>query len=163
MGKNAPLEGKQGLLDGKPERNTQISRMAFVLNKVCVLLEEKYFLKLSTGPSWSKPGGKFLDKNNTHMTNAHSLKKGWWLDGCASLDKKIETMYDLRKIGMSYTFINCTCDFISGKSIKSYLPSEKEQDGIIKKILCEEDSILTNGLKAWCDVTQKVEIYELTI
>ena len=32
--KSAPPDKKQGLLDGEPERNTQMSRMAYVLNKV---------------------------------------------------------------------------------------------------------------------------------
>ena len=31
--KSAPPNGKQGLLDGEPERNTQISRMVYLLRK----------------------------------------------------------------------------------------------------------------------------------
>ncbi len=160
--KNAPLDGKQGLLDGEPHRNTQISRMAFVLNKIGVGLEDKYFLRLTTGSSWSKPGGKFLDKNHEYMENPYALNKGWWLEGCASLEKKVEMMQDIRKLGMSFTFIKCICDFISGNSILSYLPSDEKRDEIIKNII-EEESMSLNRFKAWCDITNKTEVYEMNL
>ena len=132
--KTAPPDKKQGMLDGEPERNTQMSRMAFVLNKVGVGLEDKYFQKLAVGASWSKPGGRYLDKNKEHMENPISLHKGWWLDGCASLERKLEMMQDLTKLGLSPTFTKCACDFVAGKSVASYMPTESEQDEIIQAL-----------------------------
>lgn len=129
--KTAPPNMKQGMLDTETERNTQMSRMAFVLNKVAVGVEDEYFQKLAVGASWSKPSGRFLDKNKEHMENPIALHKGWWLDGCASLERKLEMMQDLTKLGLSPTFTNCACDFVSGKSVASYMPTESEQDEII--------------------------------
>lgn len=135
----SPPDKKQGLLDGEPERNTQMSRMAYVLNKVGVGVEDKYFRKLAVGASWSKPGGKFLDKNNEHMENPHPLNEGWWLDGCASLERKLEMMQDLTKLGLSPSFTKCACDFIAGNSVESYLPTKEEQDEIVRRIRKEEE------------------------
>lgn len=140
--KSAPADKKQGLLDGNPERNTQMSRMAFVLNKISIGVEDKYFGKLSIGSSWSKPGGNsFLAKTSQHMENPYSLNAGWWLDGCASLEKKQEMMQDLTKLGFSSLFTKCACDFIAGKSVESYVPTDEEQDEIIRKI--DEDEART--------------------
>jgi hypothetical protein len=111
-----------------------MSRMAFVLNKVGAGVEDKYFQKLAVGASWSKPGGQFLDKNMEHMENPITLNKGWWLDGCASLERKIEMMQDLTKLGLSPTFARCACDFVAGKSVATYMPTESEQDEIIQTL-----------------------------
>ena len=139
----APPDKTQGFLDDNPERNTQMSRMAYVLNKVGTGVEDKYFLKLSVGASWSKLSGTFLDKNNDHMENPYPLNASWWLDGCASLERKLEMMQDLTKLGISPTFTRCACDFIAGESVASYMPTEEEQDEIVRKIREEEGQLYT--------------------
>jgi hypothetical protein len=136
---SAPPDKKQGLLDGERERNTQMSRMAYVLSKVGVGVEDKYFQRLSVGAGWSKPGGKFLDKNKSHMENPIGLNKGWWLDGCASLERKLEILSDLRKLGFSQAFTNSACDFVAGKSVVGYLPTEEEQDEIIRNLRAQDE------------------------
>lgn len=141
----APPDKKQGLLDGKPERNTQMSRMAYILKKVAIGVENKYFQRLAVGASWSKPGGRYLDKNKEHMENPIYLNNGWWLDGCASLERKLEMMRDLTKLGLSPAFTNCACDFVAGKSVASYMPTERRQDEIIQALRGVEENVETDS------------------
>ena len=47
-------------------------------------------------------------------------------------------MQDLTKLGLSPAFARCACDFVAGDSVEPYIPTEEEQDEIIRKINEEE-------------------------
>ena len=131
--KSAPPEGKQGMLDNEPERNTQISRMVYLLRKVGAGSEAKTFNILSMH-SRRKDGESYISKDASWMEEPRELLNGWYFEGCTNLVQKQDILQGLRKVGLSAVFVACSDDFIAGKSIQEYFPTEEEQNEILAKL-----------------------------
>lgn len=131
--KSAPANGKQGLLDDEPERNTQISRMVYLLHKVEAGTIDKTFRVLALH-SRRNDGESYISKNSSWMEEPRELFDGWYFEGCTSLIQKQEILQGLRKVGLSAAFVSCADDFVAGKSVLKYLPSEEEQNEIIARL-----------------------------
>ena len=134
---NSPPDGRQGLLDGEPERNTQISRMVFILQKVGLGSVEKAFGVLSLD-SRRNDGESYISKNKSWMEEPRELLDGWYFEGCTSLIQKQEILQGLREAGLSAAFVACADDFVAGKSVRGYLPSEEEQNEIVARFKQQE-------------------------
>lgn len=131
--RSAPPDKKQGLLDGKPERNTQASRMVYILRKIGAGSEDRTFSILSTH-SRRSDGESYISKNHRWMEDPRELLDGWYFEGCTSLKQKQDILQGLTKIGLSAAFVACADDFVSGESVRRYCPTEEEQEEILASI-----------------------------
>lgn len=133
---SAPTDGHGGILDGSPALNTQVARMARVLNFICSDATEAGYRHLAC--KWRRANGSpLLAKDPTGMTNPHALAKGWWLEGCLSLDQKTALMQDLTGLGLSPVFVRSASEFVRGATIKGYFPTPEEEQEIIARIESE--------------------------
>ena len=137
-GKSAPPDGRQGLLDGEPERNTQISRMVYLLRKVAAGAEERTYNTLARY-SRRKDGESYISRASAWMEEPRELGKGWYFEGCTSLPQKQEILLGLRELGLSARFVACADDFVACKSIQKYFPTEEEENEILAKIKEQEE------------------------
>lgn len=128
----APLDGHQGSLDGDPERNTQISRMAYVLSKIAAGSEDRVFKSLERSTR-RRDGRSYISKDAAWMEQPTDLLAGWCLEGCTSLVQKHAVLDHLLQLGLSRAFIACAKDFVEGKSLEKHLPSEQQQEEIVRK------------------------------
>ena len=55
----------------------------------------------------------------------HHLRNGWYLEGCMSLKDKKAVLQYLPQLGLSPRFVPCAQDFVSGKRVDKYWPTEK--------------------------------------
>lgn len=143
--KTAPIDRHQGLLDGNLEQNTQVSRMAFLLTKVAAGSENKTYKTLSLH-SRRKDGNSYISQDSSWMTEPKELSSGWFLEGCMNLEQKQEILSKLGKIGLSSIFVSCADDFVAGKSVQGYFPTEKESSEIYAQIIASE------GTKAFDEI-----------
>jgi len=130
--KTAPSDGKQGYLDDEPERNTQMSRMVYLLKKIAVGTEAKIYNTLSTFSS-RKDGESYISKNRSWMEQPRELSAGWYFEGCTSIVQKQNILQALTKLGLSGTFVNCADDFVAGESIQKYFPTDDECEIILAR------------------------------
>lgn len=130
--KSAPQDGHQGLLDGKPARNTQITRMAYILSKIAAGQKERTFQLLSRH-SRRNDGRSYISQDASWMKEPYPLSDGWFFEGCTSLVQKQEILQHLTKLDLSPTLVSCIDDFVSGKSIEHRLPSEDEAEEILRR------------------------------
>lgn len=137
--RTAPPDKQQGLLDGKSERNTQISRMAYVLTKVAAGSEEKTFSTLARYTR-RNDGESYISKNSSWMKEPYLLNDGWYFEGCTSLVQKQSFLQFLTKLGLSGVFVTCADEFVAGNSIDKFLPTDEEQEEILQKIKTREQS-----------------------
>jgi len=131
--KNSPEQGKQGLLDGIAERNTQVARMVYLLQKISVGIESKVLNKLSVA-SPRNDGESYISKSNDWMKEPREILNGWYFEGCTSLIQKQQILSALSKCGYSNMFIACAENFVGGESIKQYFPTEEEANKILSKV-----------------------------
>ena len=136
---SAPSLGKEGLLDGVPERNTQIARMVYILRKVAAGVDEKTYRTLSLG-SRRNDGESYISKNSSWMEEPRELYDGWYFEGCTSLKQKQEILSGLQRCGLSAAFIACADDFVAGNSVRKYLPSKEEQLEILDRLNGESEN-----------------------
>jgi hypothetical protein len=77
------------------------------------------------------------------MNQPFELTGGWFFEGCTSLPQKQDIVQALTKVGLSPAFVSSVEDFVAGKSIKDYFPTEEEEKEILANIrekeLLEED------------------------
>ena len=130
--KSAPPNKRQGLLDGEPERNTQITRMAYIVQKIAAGQEERAYQLLSRY-SRRDDGKSYISHDASWMKEPYPLSRGWFFEGCTSLIQKQEILQHLTKLGLSPTLVSCIDDFVGGKSIEHYLPSEDEAEEILRR------------------------------
>jgi hypothetical protein len=78
--KSAPPNKYLGFLDGKPERNTQISRMVFLLRKVAAGNVDSTLKTLSLN-SRRVDGESSISKSNSWMKDPRKLLDGWHFEG----------------------------------------------------------------------------------
>jgi len=129
--RTAPEDGKQGLLDGVDERNTQISRMVYILRKIAAGQEDKVYKTLSIR-SARKDVQSYISRHPTWMKAPKELSDGWYFEGCTSLEQKQMIVQGLTKLGLSSAFVACIDEFVAGRSVTPCIPSEDEQDELIK-------------------------------
>lgn len=129
---NAPPDRHEGLLDGKSARNTQITRMAYILTTIAAGQKERTYQLLSRY-SRRHDGKSNISKDSTWMTEPYPLSGGWFFEGCTSLIQKQGILQHLSKLDLSPTLVACIDEFVAGKSIKGRIPSKEEADEIHRR------------------------------
>lgn len=130
----APHNGHQGLLlNGEKIRNTQISRMGYILTTVAnnsYSILARYTLR--------NDGESYISKNSSWMGTPYPLGDGWYFEGDTSLLQKQSILQHLTKLGLSGTFVACADDFVAGNSLQKYLPTEKDEKDMLDNIQLHE-------------------------
>jgi hypothetical protein len=129
----APPDGHQGLLDSEPARNTQISRMAYLLQKVAAGNEERTYQMLAD-LTRRNDGESYISKDSSWMREPYRLNENWFFEGCTSLVQKQSFTEHLAKLGLSSSFIACADAFVAGESVKKFFPTEEEKKEVLRKI-----------------------------
>ena len=135
----APGDRKHGTLDGMPEINSQVARLAHVLNKFGAGQSKKIFSKLESLTE-RRDGSSYISKYKERLENPHPLLDGWYLEGCASLEQKHDLVQELKMLGVSPTLVHAIDDFVSGKPIDKYFPNDEEQIEIVRQIRARQFS-----------------------
>lgn len=135
--RTAPPDRQQGLLDGEPERNTQISRMAYVLRKVAAGTQQRAYSTLARYTR-RNDGESYISKDSSWMKEPYPLSDGWYFEGCTSLVQKQSILQHLTKLGLSGAFAACADDFVAGNSVEKYLPTDQEQEEVLQKFQARE-------------------------
>jgi hypothetical protein len=135
--KNAPPDRHAGFLDGEPARNTQIARLVDVLNKIAAGNDERTFSTLAQH-SRRNDGRSYISKDKSWMEQPCPLSAGWFFEGCTSLIQKQEIIRQFTKLGLSPAFAACVDDFVAGRTIVDYFPTEAEDREILAKIQASE-------------------------
>lgn len=128
----APPDRHEALLDGSPARNTQITRFAYIVRKIAAGQEKRVYQKLARY-SRRNDGHSYVSKDFSWMKEPYSLSSGWYFEGCTNLSQKQDILRSLTHLGISPTLIAAIDDFVAGKSIKSYIPSDKESEKILQR------------------------------
>jgi len=132
--KSSPPDLHKGLLDGEPARNTQITRMAYILRKIAAGQEERIYQLLSQH-SRRNDGKSYVSKDSSWMTEPYPLSSGWFFEGCTNLIQKQDILQHLSKLGLSQTLVNCIDEFVAGASIEGRFPSEEETKEILRRCI----------------------------
>jgi len=135
---NAPPDKHEGLLDGEPARNTQITRMAYIVRKIAAGRYEERTYQVMARHSRRNDGRSYVSTDSSWMKEPYPLSKGWYFEGCTNLKKKQEIVQSLTHMGISQFLIDCIDDFIAGKSITARAPTEFEADEILQRSIEEE-------------------------
>lgn len=122
---SAPSVGHQGRLDGEQTRNTQITRMAYVLRKIAAGNDDAFYALLASHTR-RNDGKSYVSKDASWMIEPYPLSKGWYFEGCTSLIQKQSFLQCLAKAPLSTTFVACVQDFVGAISVQEYVPSEQE-------------------------------------
>ncbi len=130
--KSAPPDKHEGLLDGETARNTQITRMAYILRKVAAGQEDRTYQLLSRH-SRRNDGKSYISQDASWMKEPYPLSSGWHFEGCTSLIQKQDILQHLTMLDLSPTLVSCIDEFVAGKSIEHLLPSEDEADEILRR------------------------------
>lgn len=133
----APADRHYGSLDGKREQNSQEARLAYVLQKIAAGQVERAFSTLSRYTE-RRDGGSYISKDSVHMESPRPLWGGWFLEGCASMEQKSMIIRELKHLGLSPAFVEAVDDFVSGKDIEKYFPTDEEAQEMIRRIEAEE-------------------------
>lgn len=135
--KTAPQDKHQGRLDGKSERNTQVTRMAYVLQKVWNDVGER-LPEILSRYSRRDDGKSYISKDFSWMVEPFPLQNGWYLEGCMDLGRKQMILQHLTACGLSTEFAACVDDFVAGKSVEGYFPDENDREVVFRKMLRHE-------------------------
>ena len=128
----APEDGKKGLLNGNPTRNSQMSRLAYILSFIACGLEDQIYQILSRYTP-RNDGHSYISRNPNWMNRPVELSGGWYFEGCTSLRQKQDIIQCLTKLGLSPAFVACVNDFVANKNIERYYPSLEEMKSILKR------------------------------
>jgi hypothetical protein len=74
------------------------------------------------------------------MKAPYPLGEGWYFEGCTSLVQKQSFLRYLTKLGLSAALVACADDFVAGKSVEKYLPTDEEQEQIPRRIQEKEQT-----------------------
>jgi hypothetical protein len=126
--RSAPPENHEGLLDGIPVRNSQKARMSFLLQKVAAGSAKQIDASFQTLERFSRREDRtsYISKDPSWMKEPCSLWAGWFLEGCTNMSQKEAILQYLTKLGLSQSFADCAVDFVAGKSVEHYMPTEEE-------------------------------------
>jgi len=130
--KSAPPDRHQCFLDGEPARNTQVTRMAYILEKIAAGQEGRTYQLLSRH-SRRDDGESYISQDTSWMKEPYPLSGGWYFEGCTSFVQKQGILQHLTKLGLSPTLVDCVDDFVGGKSIEHRIPSEEEAEEILRR------------------------------
>lgn len=130
--KSAPPDRCEGSLDGETARNTQITRMAYILKKIAAGQEERTYQLLSRH-SRRNDGKSYISKDSSWMGQPYPLSNGWYFEGCTSLEQKQAILQHLTELSLSPTLVACIDEFVAGKSIEYRIPSEDEAEEILRR------------------------------
>ena len=72
------------------------------------------------------------------MVQPCHLLRGWFVEGCMSLKQKQDLAQQLTRVGLSSMFPACVDDFIAGRSVKAYFPTQAEEEEILARIRARE-------------------------
>lgn len=128
----APPDRHKALLDGEPARNTQITRFAYIIRKIAAGQEERVYQNL-TRHSRRNDGHSYISRDSSWMEEPYPLSNGWHFEGCTNLSQKQDILQSLTHLGISPTLIAAIDDFVAGKSIRSYIPSDEESEKILQR------------------------------
>lgn len=131
---SAPEDGKQGLLDDIPKRNTQMARLAYVLAKITSGRHEERIYNMLARNTPRQDGESYVSKDPSWMKEPFALTGGWFFEGCTNLKQKQDIVHVLTKVGISQAFVAAVDDFVAGESIKKYFPTEDEENEILARI-----------------------------
>jgi len=129
----APADRRYGSLDGKREQNSQEARLAYVLQKIGAGQVDRAFSTLSRLIE-RRDGGSYISKDGARMESPRPLWNGWFLEGCASMEQKRGIIRELKHLGLSPPFIEAVDDFVAGKDIEKYFPTDEEAEEIVRRI-----------------------------
>lgn len=127
----APPDGELGLLDGVPVRNSQIARMVFLLKKIAAGNMERTFNALARHTR-REDGESYISKDSSWMIEPAELVEGWFFEGCTSLAQKQSFLHNLVKLGLSADFVHCAAEFVAGRSVAAFFPSEAESEELLR-------------------------------
>jgi hypothetical protein len=69
----------------------------------------------------------YISKDSSWMKEPHEIGRGWYFEGCMSLDEKKKILHSLPQLGLSSReFADCAQDFVEGVSLERYVPSYEE-------------------------------------
>lgn len=139
--KTAPPDQHKGLLDGEPERNTQISRFAYIIRKIAAGQEDRIYNALQAGSS-RRDGNSSVSKDSSWMKEPYPLSNGWYFEGCTNINQKHEIIRGLSKVGCSVALIDAIEDFVSGKSISSHLKLDEKTEERLHKIVRDDPDVI---------------------
>jgi hypothetical protein len=111
--------------------------MVYLLGKVAAGTEERTYSVLSD-LTRRNDGESYISRNSSWMTEPWELHNGWFFEGCTSLNQKQAILEKLSNLGLSSTFVSCAHAFVEGQSVKSFRPTEAEQDEIVRQIEAAE-------------------------
>ncbi len=121
-----------GYLDGKKTPNSQTARLAFILNKIGSGDEGRTFQAVARF-SRRNDGESYISKNSAWMEKPYPLLKGWFLEGGQSLPQKQKITDSFSNLGLSGSFVSCCDDFVAGKSVGRFMPTEDEMRQMIEE------------------------------
>lgn len=130
----APADAHSGSLDGKQVKNSQTARLAFILNKIASGDEERTF-QAAARFSRRQDGESYVSKNSAWMKKPYPLLNGWFLEDCQNLGQKQQITDSFFSLGLSKPFVACCDDFVAGKSVKKFMPTEDK----IRKMIEEAE------------------------
>jgi hypothetical protein len=140
--RSAPPESHEGLLDDVPTRNTQKARMTYLLQKVAAGAPKQIESTFQTMARFTRrqDGRSYISKDQSWMEEPCSLWDGWYLEGCTNMSQKETILQWLTKLGLSQSFADCAVDFVAGKSVEAYMPTEQEAADALQRIEVEDAS-----------------------
>ena len=127
----APSENHQALLDGQPARNTQTARLAFILNKVAAGCESRVFPSLCSHTRRAD-GRSYVSQDSRWMKEPYPLLDGWYLEGCQNIGQKLKVTEALRYLDLSAQFVACVDEFVSGRSVQGFMPTQDECEEMLR-------------------------------
>lgn len=135
----APPDGHQGEFEGEIARNTQIMRIAYLLNKIALPKFDRTYSVLSLH-SRREDGESYISRNASWMKEPTELGGGWYFEGCTSLEQKQQILRGLTKVGLSGEFVRVADDFVEGRAVDQYFPTEEEAIEILKAFKERDDA-----------------------
>jgi hypothetical protein len=120
-------DGASCTLDGKPAINSQIERMAYILRKLGAGDGDGRFQTLAVHTR-RRDGRSYISKDRSWMQEPVDIGDGWSFEGCTNLPQKRDILRALSKIGYSTPFVECSEEFVAGKSVRGFLPTKEEAE-----------------------------------
>lgn len=130
---SAPPDRHLGILDGNSARNTQATRLVFVLRKMAAGTNGDMYRTLAV-VTRRNDGHSYISDDPSWMKSPTQLEPGWYIEGCESCQQKFELIEKLRNCGASQTFVECVKNFVAFRPIIQYMPSETEQLNLVNEL-----------------------------
>lgn len=129
----APPDRHRGLLGGQPAENSQVARLACVINIVASAPVAKTFARLEH-LTVKRDGSSYVSRDTSRMESPYPLWDEWFLEGCISLPQKLTVVRQLKQLGLSPAFIESAESFVANDDITRYFPTLDEQEEIVRRL-----------------------------